>query len=294
MVSVTPIQVAWELYQAQQPVDYIAGRVGVNRSTVYRWLKGIRRWGIRAFLKHYQNAKKGRRQHKTHGHIVQRVLTIRRQHHNCCGEKIVYWLAKEGIQLSRSTVYRILNRHWQLRSKGRRNRLRGPQLRATGPRQVLQMDTIDLGDVYAFTAIDSYTREGQVVLRPGLTSQDGKAALEQFMAYFGHSQLIQTDGGSEFEGHFRQALPDYAEQHRVSRPYRKNEQAQIERFNLTVRHECLGWQNYRPSQIPELQARTAQWLDYYHYVRHSMAFAPMQPPMQFVSTFAEDGLSHLT
>ncbi len=260
-------------------MDYIAGRVGVDRSTVYRWLKGIRQWGIRAFLRRYQNARKGRRQRKTHGHMVQRVLAIRRQHHNCCGEKIVYWLAKEGIELSRSTVYRILNRHLQLRPKRRHNRQRGPLPQATGPRQVLQMATIDLGDIYAFTAIDSYTREGQVVLRPGLTSQDGKEALEQLMAYFGHSQLIQTDGGSEFEGHFRQALPRYTEQHRVSRPYRKNEQAQIERFNLTVRHECLGWQTYRPSQLPELQARTAQWLDYYHYVRPSMAFDPMQPPM---------------
>ena len=34
------------------------------------------------------------------------------------GEKIVYWLEKEGIHLSRSTVYCILNKHLQLRPKG--------------------------------------------------------------------------------------------------------------------------------------------------------------------------------
>jgi len=282
MVSVTPIRIAWELHQAGQPIVYIATRVEVHRSTVYRWLKEIRQRGIRDFLNHYRNAKKGRRQRKTHGYIVQRVLSIRREHHDCCGAKIVYWLAKEGIELSRSTVYRILNKYLQLRAKGRRNRRRGPVPQATCPRQVIQMDTVFFGEVYAFTAIDIYTREAQVVLRPDLTAREGAAALQTIMSYFGSCQLIQTDGGSEFEGEFLEALPEYAERHRVARPYRKNEQAYIERFNRTVRHECLGWLRYSINDIPKLQADVDRWLDYYHDVRPSMAFEPMKTPMEFV------------
>lgn len=294
MVSVAPIKIAWELHQANQPVSYIAERVGVHRSTVYRWLKGIRQRGIQDFLRQYRNAKKGRRRQKTHGYIAQRVLAIRRQHHDCCGVKIVYWLAKEGIEISRSTVYRILNQHLQLRPKRRRNKRRGPVPQATGPRQVIQMDTIDFGDVYAFTAIDTYTREGQVVLRPSLTSRDGALALKKVMSYFGGCQVIQTDGGSEFEGEFLATLPHYADRHRVARPYRKNEQAHIERFNRTVRHECLGWTKYQEKQISELQLHVKQWLDYYHFVRPSMAFEPMRTPMEFLLAFDESGLSHLT
>lgn len=294
MISVTPVRIAWELYQAGQPVVYIAARVGVHRSTVYRWLKGIRQRGIRDFLRHYRNAKKGRRQRKTHGYIVQRVLAIRRQHYECCGTKIVYWLAKEGIELSRSTVYRILNKYLQLRPKGRRNRRRGPVPRAKYPRQVIQMDTIDFGKVYAYTAIDTYTREGQVVLRASQTARDGAVALEAVMAYFGRCQVLQTDGGSEFEGEFQTMLPRYAGRHRVARPYRKNEQAFIERFNRTVRQECLGWSKYRAKQIPELQSQVEKWLDYYHFVRPSMAFEPMRPPMEFALAKIYYGLSHLT
>ncbi len=294
MLSVARIEIAWELHRAHQPVTYIAGRVGVHRATVYRWLKGIRQRGIKGFLRHYRNAKKGRRQRRTHGHIVQRVLAIRAQHHNCCGEKIVYWLAREGIELSRSTVYRILNRSLHLRAKGRRNRRRGPVPRATGPRQVLQLDTVDFGAVYAFTAIDTFTREGQVVVRSGLTAEDGAAALERLMTYFGHCQTIQTDGGSEFKGRFLESLPLFADHHRVARPYRKNEQAHIECFNLTVRQECLGWHHYQVDDIPALQAQADQWLDYYHHVRPSMAFDPMQPPGQFVSSLDDSRLSHLT
>lgn len=68
----------------------------------------------------------------------------------------------------------------------------------------------------------------------------GQAALKELMTCFGSCQPLQTDGGSEFEGEFARAVPAYAQTYRVARPYRKNEQAFIERFSRTVREECLG------------------------------------------------------
>ena len=65
------------------------------------------------------------------------------------------------------------------------------------------------------------------------------------------------------------------------RPYRKNEQAFIERFNRAVCQECLGWRKYRAKQIPELQALVEQLFDHYHLIRPSMAFDPMRPPSVF-------------
>jgi transposase len=277
MDSVTRIEVAWELRQAGQTVEYIAERVGRSRATVYRWLHGMKHWGVKGYIRQYRAAKRGHRHRKTYRYVEERVLAVRREHHGCCGEKIVYWLAKEGIQLSRSTVYRILNKHLRLRSKWRRNVSRGSLPKASGPREVIQMDTIDFGQVFAFTAIDIHTREGQVVLQPGITAAHGRAALETLMAYFGHCQVIQTDGGSEFEAEFAQLVPTYAAQHRIARPYKKNEQAFVECFNLIVRKECLGWVNYLSALIPSLQSDVQAWLDYYHFVRPSMAFSPMRP-----------------
>jgi hypothetical protein len=48
----------------------------------------------------------------------------------------------------------------------------------------------------------------------------------------------------------------------------------------------LGLGEYSPDQIPELQALLNNWLHYYHFVRLSIAFVPMRPPLH--------GLSHLT
>lgn len=208
MGTLTQIELAWELRQAGMRVSLIAQRVGKHWATIYRLMKGIRQSGVRELVKEYRAAKKRPRRRKVDPYLAQRILSLRREHHDCCGEKIVWWLAKEGTSLSRSTVYRVLNRYLRLRPQGRRNPdlSGGPVPRAQAPRQVIQMDTVDLGEVYAYTAVDIYTREAQVVLRPGVTSQDGRRALERMMAYFGSCQVVQTDGGPEFGGEFEERV----------------------------------------------------------------------------------------
>jgi transposase InsO family protein len=93
------------------------------------------------------------------------------------------------------------------------------------------------------------------------------------------SQIIQTDGGSEFKGAFSQAVGDYCDRHRIAQPYKKNEQAFIESFNRSLRKECLGWAKYKSSQIPQLALQVEDWLRYYHYERPHMSLN-MRPPLQ--------------
>jgi transposase len=209
MDSITRIRVAYALRKQGIAVEAIAGEVGRDRATVYRWLKGIKQRGIEGYIRHYRAAKKGRRRRKVHSYIVQRVLSIRRAYRDCCGQKIVYLLAQEGIKLSLSTVYRLLRQYRQLR-KHTRTAKGQPARRGQAPREVVQMDTVELGEVFAFTAIDTYTREAFILMRPGLTSADGKAALEELARRFGPIQTLQTDAGSEFEAQFLAVVNQYA------------------------------------------------------------------------------------
>ncbi len=282
MDNVTRIHVVWELRQAGHAVDYIAERVGVHRATVYRWLKGIRQRGIQGFVRHYKQAKKGRRVRKTHGYVEQRVLSIRREYRNCCGQKIVYLLKQEGIELSLSTVYRILNKHLTTLRKHTRTARGQPARRGSQPREVIQMDTVDLGDIYAFTAIDTYTKQAAVVMRPGLTAQDGKQAMEIIAERFGPMQVIQTDGGSEFEKDFVEVVSRYAQEHVIARPYKKNDQAFIECFNGTLRREEFGRTPFKSSDRAASQHRADSFLHYYHHQRPHLAL-DMKTPAQFVA-----------
>ena len=133
------------------------------------------------------------------------------------------------MQVSVTTIYKVLSEKYQLRSKWQKNKLRGPVPDAQAARQVIQMDTVLFGEVFAFTAVDIYSKESDVLLRPALEANDGKAFLEHCMPgqFDCFSKIIQTDGGGEFKGAFSQAVIDYCDHHRVARPYKKNEQAFI-------------------------------------------------------------------
>jgi transposase InsO family protein len=288
MDTVTQIYAAWELKKAGHSATEIAVQLGRHRATVYRWLKGIRERGIRGYVAYFKGAKKGRRVRKTHGYVEQRVLSVRRVYRDCCGEKIVHLLAQEGLQLSRSTVYRILGRHLVLR-KHHRQPKGGSVQPARGPRQVVQVDTLDLGEVYAYTAIDTFTRESAVVMRGSLQAADGRSALERLMQRFGRVRLLQTDGGSEFKAECAESMPRWADAHRIARAYKKNEQAFIEAFNGTLRREEFGAITYRADQLELAQQEVDAFLHYYHHQRPHLALN-MLTPAQFAHTLAE---SHL-
>ena len=90
----------------------------------------------------------------------------------CGGEKIQFFLKKEFEEiLSVSTIYRILRKKYEFRSKWKKNLKRGkPFITATRPREVIQTDTVDFGHIFAYTAIDIYTKETSVVLKTKFNS----------------------------------------------------------------------------------------------------------------------------
>jgi transposase InsO family protein len=282
MDTVTQIQVAWELKKAGHSPTEIGEQLGKHRATIYRWLKGIRQRGIKGYVAYFKACKKGRRVRQTHGYVVQRVLSLRREYRQCCGEKIVYLLAEEGIHISRSTVYRILKRHLTLRKHHRQGK-GTPVQRATGPRQVVQVDTVALGEVYAYTAIDTFTREAAVVMRSSLQAADGRAALTRLMQHFGRVRVIQTDGGSEFKAECAEGMHQWTERHRIARAYKKNEQAFIEAFNGTLRREEFGHEKFQTGQLAEAQQAADDFLDYYHHRRPHLSLE-MMTPAQFAES----------
>lgn len=60
------------------------------------------------------------------------------------------------------------------------------------------MDTVDFGEIFAFTGVDIFSKEVDVLLVPKLTAFYGYQFLKQAMQRRFHSfaDTIQTDGGS--------------------------------------------------------------------------------------------------
>ena len=131
-------------------------------------------------------------------------------------------------------------------------------------------------------------------LRPALTSHDGVVFLRAAMArrFAGHVEVVQTDGGPEFNGECATCVRDYCDRHRMARPYKKNEQAYSESFNRTLRKECLGWGTYHTEELPHLIPQVETFLKRYQYHRPHLGFSPMRPPLVAPEP-TEDGLSDI-
>jgi transposase InsO family protein len=282
MQNSTLITLCWELHEQGIPKIRIAQRLGKHRETIHIWIKGIEHYGLLGFLDRYEQAKKGERKRRQVDPIVKRLVwNIREREFYCCGQKIQYFMELEhGIHLSVPKIYEILVEKYVIRSKWKRNKERGPIPEACVPREVVQMDSMDFGDLYAFTAIDIFTREADILLAPELTSNYSARFLFQSMRrrFSGHVHLIQTDGGPEFKADFLANVALFCDRHRVSRPYRKNEQSYIESFNRTVRKECLGWHSYRLDDLEECTNLVESFLARYHYHRPHMGLG-MKPPL---------------
>lgn len=285
----TKIILAWELFGQEVPKSHIAKQLCVNRDTVYEWLGRISAHpqGLSGFLEEYTSAKKGERaKRKVNGLLKARIYRLREEHNDCCGQKIQYYLKQDyGISVGLKLIYKILSEKYKLRSKWKKNQHRGEPITATKPREVIQMDTVHFGMVYAFTAVDTFAKDVSVKLYPTLTSTDGKDFLQRsFAERFHHTELLQTDGGPEFKGEFKQEVFQYAERFRVARPYKKNEQSFIESFNRTLRKECLGWGNFYPHQIPNLERELNDYLNYYHTQRAHLSLN-MKTPNQLLKEY---------
>ena len=202
METTTLITLAWELHTQGLPKSRIAARLGKDRGTIRLWLGAVTEHGLLPFLEQHQEAKRQPRPaQQVRASTKQLVWAIREREGGCCGQKIAYFLDKEHqISLSVPKVYEVLAEKYTLRPKGRKNRKRGDVPEADAPRQVIQMDTVHFGQVYAFTAVDIFSREADVLLRPSLLAADGEAFLRFTMPrrFGGWAQTIQTDGGSEF------------------------------------------------------------------------------------------------
>lgn len=200
------LQLTLALDLAEQGVRHtkIAAHLGKHRETIGLWLKGIAVYGLSGFLKRHAQAKKGpRRARQVPARIQRLIRDLRAREYDCCGQTIAYVLEREPqVRLSVPKIYESLAEQYVICAQWCKNQHRGAGPKAACARAVIQMDTVAFGHLVAFTGVDIYTREADVLLRPTLTSDDGAAFLHTAMArrFTGRVEVLQTDGARRATG----------------------------------------------------------------------------------------------
>lgn len=281
-----------ELILEKRSIAQVARRYGKNRSTIYRWKKKWEdqqtvllenpgrpsrplgkafRWAsvkwdiptINSAPKTHPNALKPE--------IVAAIMRIRRQKYECA-EIVQYKLKKEGIIVSLSSVKRTIKRQ-ELWRKKRRYKWNEKRPLPTAPGELVQIDTVHYvnplnnSKLFIYTVIDLYTRMAYAKIADKIGEKWATAAIFEAQEYMGFPfKMVQSDNGLEFQTHFQGRLNHAGIKTRHSRVRHPNDDAHIERFNRTLRKECIG--QYNPNKnIDFVYRKLKRFINYYNYDR---------------------------
>lgn len=291
----------------QQPVEKVALKFGVHRTTIWRWKQ---KWKEQNKYIDLHNAVRHRdmptskfrlstciwniptkpaiplHPYCLSDDLVQLVLDVRDQLKRCA-EVVWYHINYVlGIKISLSSVCRILRRHGRyVKRQKKRRKYKGlprPEVNLAG--DLVEIDTIHLYNPlsgqrrYVYTVIDVYSRMAYAKaydeIRPGLALKTILEAQKYMGVKF---RTVQSDNGSEFSSYFEERLVAQGIMIRHTRLGRPNDNAHIERFNRTLQEECTGSYFVRSVGLVTLNQQIATYLDYYNYRRIHLGISYRTP-----------------
>lgn len=280
------------------PLQVVANRCGVHRSTIYRWKV---KWNkLNEYVQLTNDNRPSRattkgmpssfrftactwriptttsRPHSSpmavSQELVRLVLDVRSQLKRCAEVVWHHLVTVLGVFVSLSSVRRILWRSGIAR--GRKNRVRRDNPRRphpTSPGELVQTDTIHHVDprngkrLYYYTVIDLYTRMTYVILAPKLSpGLAAQAVLEAQDQWAFTISMVQADNGPEYGRYFEQIMRRHCIQTRHSRLHRPNDNAHIERFNRTIQTECIGYYWDRSVPLQSQQHKLYAYIEFYN------------------------------
>lgn len=299
------------LIEQALPVQVVANRCGVHRTTIYRWktkwlainrnvqlenfnrpnreLGGKFRSAALRWLIPTISSRPKFSPRAIPENIVRLVIQVRRLLNRCSEVVWFHLVHNNGVSISLSSVRRILKRHQYI--SGRKKRVRPDNPRRplpTRPGELVQTDTIhyicpySYRRRYVYTVIDLYSRmayaEVHSRILPGLAASTMLKAQQSFGFAI---SMVQADNGPEFSRYFEQRLKQYNIKTRHSRLGRPNDNAHIERFNRTIQEECLGSRISSSVANATLQVKIDKYIEHYNTKRVHLSLR-LKTPIQML------------
>ena len=180
-------------------------------------------------------------------------------------------------------IYRELELNMRIKPKKRLKREKPEVLSVPDhPNTVWSMDFMAdrLEDMRAFrllNVVDDFNREGLgIEVDFSLPAERVTRSLERIIEWRGLPQVIRVDNGPEYvSGSLRQWAEDRQIVLQYIQPGKPQQNAYVERYNCTVRHQWLD--QYMFATIKEVQDYATQWLWTYNNDRPNMGLGGITP-----------------
>ena len=287
-------RLAWfDYYRKTKNVAQTCRYFGISRKTFYLWQKRYRPFYLLSLEEHSRRPKKTREWEVSRKQEF-RVMELRRQHIRYGKEKLkVLYQQHYGEPISSWKVQRVIEKHnlyyhpqkaYRQRSKRRQNlfKKRINTLKREGRNGFLvALDSMIIFRPglkrYILTGIDAYSKIAFARMYVSKHSRHAADFLKRLHYLLdGKIENIQTDNGSEFAKHFRDAAANLKLEHYFSRPKTPTDNPFDERFNRTLKEEFIQLGNFS-SDCVMFNQRLTDWLIEYNFRRPHQALEYSTP-----------------
>lgn len=257
----------------------------VKKTTFYKWKRAYKKHGERGLLRQKPIAHNFPNQIKPE--VVNKVLQLREDHK--LGTWRIKWYLERyhDINISESSVYRILKRNnvKRLDRKTTRRAMHSKRYAKETPGHHVQVDV-------KFLIFD--TQEGKKLKRFQFTAIDDSTRIRALKIYEKHNQLsaidfinyvidrfpfrintIQTDNGHEFQSKFHWHVEDLGMRHRYIKARTPQLNGKVERSHLTDKREFYQLLTY--TDDVDLNKKLKDWENFYNFDRPHGAFKGKTP-----------------
>lgn len=262
---------------------------GISPKTFYRWKNRFDCYDLRT-LEEESRRPHRLRQPQVPPKVVEKIRELREQYPRWGKRKLVVLLGREGIQVSASTVGRVMNR---LKARGllvepvniaqaklARKRRRKPRYavrkpkgyRVETPGDLVQIDTLQIRLIpneirYQFSARDVLAKYDGLRAYKSQTSLKAAHFLHYLRKKFPFKiKAIQIDGGSEFKDQFEGECQRRGIRLFVLPPRSPKLNGHVERANRTHREEFYEVYDVDLS-LEEHNKQLEKWEYIYNYIR---------------------------
>ena len=275
-------------------ISLTARHFGLGRMTMHRWLKEIKHYGPIGLNEKSRRPKRVRVP-TVSSNVIIRIVRLRKQYPAWSKYKIKALLAREDIQVSASTIGRVLKRRGLIDKKVSRKRkkaalrpkARFPKgLRISQAGDLIQMDTKYImlpggRKLYQFTAIDVLTKRRVLRVCPSESSRNGANFLNECLQGFPFPiKAVQTDNGSPFLKEFDKMCKELNLPHYYIYPRTPKQNTYVERSHRSDKREFYQQGNVY-SILSVMQRKIKEREDIWNNIRPHEALGQLTPSEYF-------------
>lgn len=274
--------------RGEEALSALCREFGISRKTGYKWLHRYREVGSLRGL-----AERSRRPRSSPGRtpaVVEVRIEALWRAYGWGSRKLQWRLAREGVQLARSTIDRILDRRGLRATAHARSRTATRRFERSRPNELVQMDFKGEyrlrtgGWCYPLSLLDDHSRFNLGLFAlPSQRTQGVQRSLITSFERYGVPESLLLDHGTPWwsptNGHGLTQLSVWLIRQGIRLHFsafrHPQTQGKVERFHRTLDETVRHWG--RPETLPDFAATFEHFRSIYNHQRPHEALA-MQPP----------------